>query len=48
MGFVVSFRPETPGSFAYDLAVCTQREKFVVPVGAHGGATKMFSGLPCL
>ena len=38
-GFVVSFRPETPDSFAYDLVVCTQREKFVVPVVALGRAT---------
>lgn len=38
VSFVVTFRPESTEDYAYNLVVCTEREKFVVPVIAAGAA----------
>ena len=36
--FTVTFRPESSEHYAYNLIVCTEREKFVVPIVAAGAA----------
>eukprot|EP00955_Chlamydomonas_euryale_P060740 357809-Chlamydomonas_euryale.AAC.3 len=38
VSFIVTFRPESTEDYAYNLVVCTEREKFVVPVIAAGAA----------
>ena len=36
--FTVTFRPESTEHYAYNLVVCTEREKFIVPILAAGEA----------
>jgi hydrocephalus-inducing protein len=41
VAFVVTFRPESRDDYACDLVVCTEREKFVVPVMAVGASAAL-------
>lgn len=36
VAYSITFKPETPDDFSFDLVVCTEREKFVVPIVAVG------------
>ena len=36
--FTVTFRPESTEHYAYNLVVCTEREKFIVPILAAGAS----------
>ncbi|KAK9824158.1 hypothetical protein WJX72_008157 [[Myrmecia] bisecta] len=36
VAYAITFRPETSDDYSYDLLVCTEREKFVVPIVATG------------
>ena len=38
VAFTVTFRPESTEHYAYNLIVCSEREKFVVPILAAGAA----------
>ncbi|EFJ42226.1 hypothetical protein VOLCADRAFT_67248 [Volvox carteri f. nagariensis] len=41
VAFVVTFRPESRDDYSCDLVVCTEREKFVVPVLAVGASAAL-------
>ncbi len=38
VSFVIMFRPESTADYLQDLVVCTEREKFIVPIVALGAA----------
>ena len=54
VAYVVTFKPVSAGDYACDLVVCTEREKFVVPIRAQGQQPALdvpdvieFESVPC-
>lgn len=41
VGFIVKFRPDYAGDYRYDLVVCTERERFLVPIVCYGPAAAL-------
>ena len=39
--FAITFTPDSDADFAWDLVVCTEREKFIVPIRARGARGRL-------